>query len=81
MYVVYVLQDSAGKFYKGMTADLQRRFTEHTQGHTRSTRFLRDLRIVYTEEVADRITARKREKYLKSAAGRRFLKKVLEKGV
>ncbi len=81
MYVVYVLQDKDGKFYKGMTNNLQRRFAEHTQGHTKTTRNMKELQVVYTEEFSDRILARKREKYLKSAAGRIFLKKVLLKWI
>ncbi len=35
--------------------------------------------IVYTEEYAEFGPARAREKYFKSAAGRRFLKKIITK--
>lgn len=80
MYVVYVLQDERGNLYKGMTNNLERRFLEHTQGNTRTTRKMSGLSIVYTEEFPDRIAARKREKYLKSAAGRKFLKLQLNLG-
>lgn len=80
MYTVYVLQDSQGKFYKGMTNDLTRRLAEHRGGTTKTTRTMDKLQVVYTEEFPDRISARKREKYLKSAAGRRFLQKVLNTG-
>lgn len=78
MYVVYVLQDKDGKFYKGFTNNLQRRFAEHTQGRTKTTRKMQELRIVYTEEFPTMLEARKREKYFKSAAGRKFLKAKLE---
>ncbi len=61
-----------------MTNNLERRFVEHTQGHTKTTRQMEGLEIVYTEKFSERTLAREREKYLKSAAGRRFLKKVLE---
>lgn len=77
MYVVYVLKDATGKLYKGMTSNLEKRLIGHRQGNTRSTKNLRDLQIVYTETCPDRVSARLREKYLKSAAGRRFLKKQL----
>ncbi|QQR79215.1 MAG: GIY-YIG nuclease family protein [Candidatus Moraniibacteriota bacterium] len=80
MYTVYVLQDSLGKLYKGMTNDLSRRLAEHTAGGTKTTRFMSGLRVVYSEELSDRLSARKREKYLKSAAGRKFLKNVLNMG-
>jgi putative endonuclease len=77
MYVVYVLRDADGKLYKGMTADLERRLLGHRQGNTRTTRNMRDIEIVYQETCPDRTSARVREKYLKTAAGRRFLKEIL----
>ena len=36
---------------------------------------MKDLEVIFTEEYDDWQTARQREKYLKSAVGRRFLKK------
>ncbi len=76
-FFVYVLQDEKGSFYKGMTTDVMRRFREHISGKTKTTKHMQGLKIVYTEEVLSRDTARKRELYLKSAAGRKFLKKKL----
>jgi len=77
MYTVYVLRDSRGRFYKGMTNDLSRRLQEHRSGQTRSTKYLKNLQVAYTEEFEDSAEARRREKYFKTAAGRRFLKKYL----
>ena len=77
MYVVYVLQDNKGKYYKGFTNNLARRFSEHKSGQTKSTKIMSDLKIVYTEEYETLLEARKREVYFKTAAGRRFLKKVM----
>jgi putative endonuclease len=74
MYTVYVLQDLNGNYYKGMTKDLKRRIAEHQRGQTQTTKSMVGLQVVYTEEFPDRLSARKRELYLKSAAGRRFLK-------
>jgi putative endonuclease len=74
MYKVYVLQDDSGKLYKGFTNNLHRRLTEHLRGKTKTTRAMRNVRIVYTEEYHDKIEARQRELYFKTAAGRRFLK-------
>lgn len=78
MYIVYVLQDNAGKLYKGMTNNLSRRLAEHRRGRTRTTRKMGELDVVYTEEYSTRAEARQREKYLKSATGRRFLKTRLD---
>ena len=77
MFTVYVLKDGVGKFYKGLTNNIERRLKEHKNGHTITTSRMPNLEVVYTETFEDFKTARKRELYLKSAAGRRFLKRVL----
>ena len=74
MLVVYVLKDTEGRLYKGMTNNLPRRFKEHCRGNTKTTKNMPSLEIVYTEEYNDSGIARLREKYFKSSAGRRFLK-------
>lgn len=74
-YTVYVLRDSDGKLYKGMTNNLSRRLKEHRSGHTRTTSRMDNLSVAYTEEFDSFEAARKRELYFKSAAGRRFLAK------
>lgn len=80
MYIVYVIKDQNGKIYKGLTNNLNRRLKEHRCGKTRTTSKMTDFFVIYTEECKDIEKARKRELYLKSAAGRRFLKKTLNKG-
>jgi predicted GIY-YIG superfamily endonuclease len=77
MYSVYVLKDSKGNFYKGMTNNLKRRIAEHRRGETKTTKKMNGLEVVYKEEFSDKNEARKRELYFKSSAGRRFLKKEL----
>ena len=74
MYTVYVLRSKNGKLYKGFTNNIERRLKEHISGHTVTTSRMKDLEIVYKECYDDFITARKRELYFKSAAGRKFLK-------
>ena len=74
MYTVYVLKDKDGKLYKGMTNNLPRRIQEHRNGHTITTAKMSELEIIYTEMLENKAEARKRELYLKTAAGRRFLK-------
>ncbi|MDP3729506.1 MAG: GIY-YIG nuclease family protein [bacterium] len=80
MFTVYVLKSEDGKFYKGMTNDFLRRLREHRAGKTITTSSMKDLVLVYKEEYDSFAEARKRELYFKSAAGRRFLKKSLDKG-
>jgi len=79
MYTTYVLKGSNNKLYKGVTNNLTGRLQEHNSGQTKTTANMQKLEIVYTEIYDTFIEARKREVYLKTAAGRRFLKKILDK--
>ena len=75
MIVVYVLQGTEnGKRYVGITNCLSRRVQEHRSKKTKGGQQLRDFSVIHTEAFPDYTTARKREKYLKSGAGREWLK-------
>ena len=75
-YFVYVLKSLvAKKSYVGMTDNLERRLGEHNaKRHVYTKRYV-PWAIIYTEQYATLAEARTRERYLKSAAGRRFLKR------
>ena len=76
MYFVYVLRSRLnGRFYTGMTQDVENRVREHNSGRVRSTKAYIPYDLVYQETLDSRRSAREREKYLKSAAGKRFLTK------
>ncbi|MDD5032854.1 MAG: GIY-YIG nuclease family protein [Candidatus Pacebacteria bacterium] len=78
MYKVYILKSlTAKKSYVGLTVDLDRRLKEHNSGKHFYTRRYLPWEIVSFEERENLLEARKREKYLKSAAGRRYLKKFI----
>ena len=53
------------------------RLKEHNSGMTASIKPYTPFAIIYFEEFVTRTEAIKREKYFKSAAGRRYLKKKL----
>ena len=74
MYTVYVLKSENEKLYKGVTNNLNRRMREHKSGHAITTAKMKKVALVYQEKYKTFEEARKRELYLKSAAGRRFLK-------
>jgi len=79
MYFAYVLGSLGKKFvYKGHCEDLQKRLKQHNAGMTRSTRPFIPLEIIYVEEFETREEAREREKFFKSAGGRKVLKEKLE---
>jgi len=78
-FFVYVLRSSrSGKLYKGQAEDVEERLLQHNAGHTKSTKSDAGYwKLVYTEEFETHGEAVRRERYFKSAAGRRYLKKVL----
>ena len=74
-FFVYILfSDTFEKFYVGMTNDLTRRLRQHNTNQVLSTKAYAPWSIVYNETFETRAEARQREKYLKSAAGRRWRK-------
>ncbi|MEM6642464.1 MAG: GIY-YIG nuclease family protein, partial [Bacteroidota bacterium] len=61
--IVYVIRsDKDGRFYVGMTTNIQRRLNEHNSGRNRSTKGYRPWKLFFTEELTSRMEARKREK-------------------
>ena len=76
-YYVYVLRSQKhGGLYKGFTKDLEKRIETHNQGKSTYTSNGLPWILVYYEAYETKGEAIKREKYFKSAAGRRFLKKM-----
>ena len=78
MYWVYVLKSEVdGSLYIGSSADPDQRLRSHQAGRVRSTKGKRPRKRVFLEEHPDRQTAEKRERYLKSGYGRRWLRQQL----
>ncbi|MFH1244374.1 MAG: GIY-YIG nuclease family protein [bacterium] len=78
MYFVYILKNSENFLYKGITDNLERRISQHNHNQSAGTRGKGPWKLVYSEIRASRSLARIREKYLKSGAGREFLKSVIK---
>lgn len=75
MHFTYVLRsDSDGRFYIGATNDLRARLELHRRGQVRSTSYRRPLRLVYYEACLSPDDAYRRERYLKSGRGGRYLR-------
>jgi putative endonuclease len=75
MYYVYIIRSvPSGRLYKGFCSDLVRRLAEHNAGKTFSTKPFVPWELVYSEEIESYREAKAREKYFKTAAGRRFIK-------
>jgi putative endonuclease len=78
MFYAYVLKSVNYDFYyKGHCENLNKRLVQHNSGMTESIRSYIPFKLIYFEEFANRKEAIEREKYFKSAAGRRFLLKKL----
>jgi len=79
MYYVYLLLSGKdGNFYTGSTDDLKRRITEHDAGYVKATIDRRPLKLIYYEACLNEADARKREKYLKSGMGKKYLRNRLQ---
>jgi len=80
MYYVYVLKSERdGDMYVGYTANLRERIALHNAGRVESTQGRRPLKLVYYEACLNQEDALKREKYLKTAYGKRYLKNRLRR--
>lgn len=65
-------------FYKGHCQNLDLRIKEHNSGMTQSLRPYLPVKLIYFEMLPTLKEAILREKYFKTAAGRRFLKDKLK---
>lgn len=71
-FYVYVLQSQKDKyFYTGYTNNLRRRIKEHNNGNVSSTKTRTPFELVYWEGCLNQQDATRREKYLKTAWGKR----------
>jgi len=78
-YYVYVLRSEKDeKFYVGYTDNVRKRLALHNSGQVESTRRRVPLELIYWEGCINQQDATKREKYLKSSWGKRYIKNRLE---
>jgi len=77
MYFVYAIKSKKdGRIYVGLSSNVERRILEHNAGYVFSTKGYRPWNLIYKEKLLTRKEARIREKYLKSGAGKEFLKSI-----
>lgn len=77
-YVYLLSSQRTGKWYTGSTKSLQKRILSHNAGSNQSTKHGRPWKLIYCEISLNRDDARAREKYLKTAMGRKYLKNRLK---
>ena len=75
MIYVYVLRSARdGQLYTGCTNDLRSRLALHNAGQVPSTRERRPFELIYYEACLNKRDAFRREKYLKTSCGKRYIK-------
>jgi len=78
MYYVYILHSEIdGNFYTGFTRNIEKRVVEHNSGKVKSTKNRIPLKLIYYEAYLEKEDALKREAFLKSGSGKKFIKKQL----
>jgi putative endonuclease len=71
---VYVLESKKdGKRYIGYTNNLKKRLEEHKNGLSFTTKFMLPFEVIYFEGCKNMADAKRRENYLKTTQGARFL--------
>ena len=74
-YYIYILQsEKDSQFYTGYTCNLRERIKIHNDGKVPSTKNRIPFKLVYFEACVNQQDAIHREKYLKTAWGKRYLK-------
>ncbi len=75
MHYTYVLLSEAdGRFYTGATSGLRKRMTLHAAGRVGSTRHRLPLKLIYYEACLSPDDAFRRERFLKTGNGGRYLR-------
>jgi len=74
MIELYVIESLNSKFrYVGITNNLKERLYRHNNGYNKSTKSFKPFKIKLTEKFNNYQEARKREIFLKSGVGRKFM--------
>ena len=74
MFYVYFLKLKNSDIYKGFTDDLKRRVPEHNLGKVASTKHYRPVKLIGYEYYQLKSDALRREKFLKTSEGLKFLR-------
>ena len=75
MYTVYVLKSAKdNNLYVGCTSDLKERLKSHNSGRVFSTKSRLPVSLIYTEKFDNKYKAFNKEKFYKTAKGKKELK-------
>lgn len=81
-FYTYILKsEKDGNFYTGTTNNLERRIEEHNKGKGYYTKNKLPMRLIYFEACSNKDDAYRRERYLKTGMGKRYIKNRLHGGL
>jgi putative endonuclease len=73
MFYVYLIQSEVdSSFYIGYTSNLELRIKQHNKGESIYSRRKKPWKLVYSEELENKTSALKREKFLKKQKNKDF---------
>jgi len=79
MAFLYILQSLINhKYYIGSTVNIKRRIEEHNRGQTKSTRFSKPYKLVFTQQFDSINQAKKIEYKLKRFKNRKIIDKIIQ---
>ncbi|GAH35694.1 unnamed protein product [marine sediment metagenome] len=73
-YVYVLCSQKDRKFYVGYTKNVQKRVEQHNSGKVRATKRRLPMKLIYCQGCINQQDAATREKYLKTAWGKRYIK-------
>jgi putative endonuclease len=73
VYTYVLLSEKDLEWYTGSTRDLKTRVRQHAEGRVFSTARRRPLKLIYYEACMNPVDAFRRERFLKTGKGKRFL--------
>ena len=76
-FVYGIVSESDGVIYVGIAKDVENRLSEHNSGKSKYTSGHIPWRLFYKEYIGNAEDARNREKYFKTASGKRRLRAIL----
>jgi putative endonuclease len=80
-YTYVLICEKTGTFYVGATSDLKKRLEQHRKGEVFYTRNRGPVKLVYCEACLNRDDSFRRERYLKSGMGKRYIRNRIKGGL
>ncbi len=77
---VYILKSNDNRFYVGSISNIDRRLKQHKNGHTQTTRNMKNIELVLVQEYNNLEVARKIERKIKKLKRQDYLQKMINDG-